>query len=306
MVWFIVSIVLLLIAIIAIILGITDDWFLPPIISGSVIAVIGLVVGSFSVVYTQTVGQASVIVNAGGTIAGENLEPGFSTKAPWQQRSEWDLFSQSVTYAGSGGEAPDYTKGEVQGRSVTTSVKGGAQAELDLSVTYSLDPNHVLDLYTKYRSQERFVQQVVEPRILSVVRSVPAPYSPVQFRGEKRTEVQQLMLERLNDELDDFGVDVTQVNLQNISFTPEVEESIKQVEISQQEEAKAQAELRATEVSAQAKVVEAQAEADANLILAESLTEPLLQQRWIEAIKESKATIVVPDSVAPLISVPTE
>lgn len=302
---FIIGIVVLLVGLGFIGVGVLDEEG-TPIGIGVVGIIVAVVLGGVSSVYTQTVGQASVIVNAGGTVSGDNLDPGFATKAPWQTRSEWDLFSQSVTYAGSGTNAPDYTGGQVQGQSVTTSVKGGAQADLDLSVTYSLDAGHVLDLYTRYRSQERFVQQIVEPRILSVVRSVPAPYSPVEFRGEKRTEVQNTMLERLNEELDDYGITVSQVNLQNISFTPEVEESIKRVEIAQQEEAKAQAELRATEVSAQAQVIDAQAAADANLILAESLTPELLQQRWIDAIKQSNATIVVPDGSAPLLNIATE
>lgn len=270
---------------------------------GAGVTVLAIVLALFSSVYSQTVGQASVIVSAGGTIVSANTEPGWALKAPWNSRSEWDLFSQSATYAGGAGSAPSYTGGEVQGQSVTSTVKGGAQADLDLSVTYSLEPDSVLELYTRYRSQERFVQQVVEPRILSVVRSVPAPYSPVEFRGERRTEVQQIMLDRLNADLDAYGVTVSQVNLQNITFTPEVEESIKQVEIAQQEQAKAEANLRATEVSAQAQVVEAEAEAEANKIRSESLTPQLLQYRWIEAIRESGTTIVVPDNVAPLINI---
>lgn len=95
-----------------------------------------------------------------------------------------------------------------------------------------------------------------------------------------------------------------------------VEASIKQVEVAQQNEAKAQAELRAKEVSAKAQIVEAEAkaqatvemargQAEANRILAESLTEPLLRNAWIEAIKESGNAIVVPDGSTPFVQVPT-
>ncbi len=270
-----------------------------------------------STVYTQSVGQASVLINAGGTIAGQNTEPGFALKAPWQSLSRWDLFSQSVTYAGSGSGIPDYTGGQVSGQSVTTSVLGGAQAEFDLSVVYSLDGNHVESLFRDYRSQERFTKQVIEPGILAVVRDVPSPYTPVQFRGEKRGEAQDLMLERLNSRLNKYGVEVTVVNLQNISFTAEVEESIKAVEVAQQEQAKAEANLRATEISAQAQIVEAEAkakaavaeaegQAKANDILTKSLTDKVLQQKWIDAIRDSNGTIVVPDGAAPLLNLDTK
>jgi regulator of protease activity HflC (stomatin/prohibitin superfamily) len=256
----------------------------PSYLSSLVTGLIALVCLAGGSVYTQSVGQASVLINAGGTIAGQNTEPGFSLKAPWQSLSRWDLFSQSVTYAGGQNLSPDYTGGQVSGQSVTTSV---------------------------------LTKQVIEPGILAVVRDVPSPYSPVKFRGEKRGEAQDLMLERLNDRLNQYGVSVTVVNLQNISFTAEVEESIKAVEVAQQEQAKAEANLRATEISAQAQIVEAEArakaavaeaegQAKANDIVAKSLTEKVLQQKWIDAIRESGGTIVVPDGSAPLLNLDTK
>ena len=254
-------------------------------------------------VYTQSVGQASVLVNAGGTISGQDATPGWGVKAPWQTRSTWDLFSQSATYAGTAEGAPSYTGGDVSGQEITSAVAGGAQTNFDLSVTYNLDGEHVEDLFREFRTQERFVKQVVEPQILAVVRDIPTAYRPVDFRGEKRGEATTLMADALNESLGKWGVTVTLVNLQNITFTDEVEESIKAVEVAQQREAEAEADLRATEVSAQAQVVEAEAQAEANRVLAQSLTPELLQQRWIDAIRESAGTIVVPDSAAPLINV---
>ena len=211
---------------------------------------------------------------------------------------------------------PSYTNGEVQGQQVTSSVRGGAQVDFDFSAVYSVSGPSVKELYEKYRSQERFAAQVVEPSILSVVRAVPPIYSPVEFRGDKRGEAQDVMLTRLNERLEPYGVKVTMVNLQNISFSEDVEASIKQVEVAQQNEAKAQAELRAKEVSAKAQIVEAEAkaqatvemargQAEANRMLAESLTEPLLRNAWIEAIKESGNAIVVPDGSTPFVQVPT-
>ena len=49
----------------------------------------------------------------------------------------------------------------------------------------------------------------------------------------------------------------------------------------------------------------ARGQAEANRILAESLTEPLLRNAWIEAIKESGNAIVVPDGSTPFVQVPT-
>lgn len=255
--------------------------------------------------YSQSVGQAKVLINAGGTIAGQDSTPGFAAKAPWQKVSTWDLFSQSVVYAGNSKDGtPEYTGGQINGYEITSSVAGGAQTNFDLSVTYNLDGAAVGDLYRKFRTQERFTKQVVEPQILAVVRDVPTAYRPVDFRGEKRGEATIRMTDDLNDALDQYGITVTLVNLQNIRFTDEVEASIKNVEVAQQKEAEAEANLRATQVSAQAKVVEAQAEADANAILSQSLTPQVLQQRYIDAIAKAGTVIVTGDGATPLVQVP--
>lgn len=327
MVWFVFSVILLLVAIVLFAIlprFAKEPDYQDPMAPRKIVLiwatgslVIGLLFGFLSTVYTQSVGQASVITNLGGTINSQNVQPGFAFKAPWQQRHVWDLFSQSVTYAGSVEAAPLYTGGEVVGASITTSVKGGAQADFDMSVAYNLNGDKVTELFSTYRTQERFTKQIIEPKILAIVRDIPSSYSPVEFRGEKRGETQSRMLERLNEELNDYGVEVTVVNLQNIVFTEEVENSIRAVEVAQQKEAEAEAELRATEVSAQAQVVEAEAaadakriqaqgEADANNLLEESLTDRVLQQKWIDAIRDNKnSTIVIPDGAAPLLNLNT-
>lgn len=279
---------------------------------GVALAVAALVMASFSMVFTQGVGQAKVLVNVDGTPQGQKLDPGFGVKAPWTKVVDFDVFQQEVTFAGSGDKAPNYSGGEVSGAEITVSLKGGAQAFVDLSTVYSLDPEMALPIYTEFRSQERFNRQVVIPTILSAVRDVPSAYTPVEFRGSKRGEASDLILERINNKLKDQGIEVSVVNLQDIRFTDQVEESIKQVEVAQQKEETAQAELRATEVSSQAKVVEAQANADArvkeaegaaeaNRLLTESLTAEVLQQNYIEALKNG-TVFVVPEGSTPMVN----
>ena len=49
-------------------------------------------------------------------------------------------------------------------------------------------------------------------------------------------------------------------------------------------------------------MIAAQGEADANAILAESLTEEILRQRYIDALDKSSTIYVVPDGATPLIT----
>lgn len=313
--WFITAMILLVIAVIGFIVaagagmrirtdsGYEEDNRLVRAWSIGIGVVLLLVSGLFVIfatVYSQSVGESKVIINLDGTVAGQDTTPGFGTKAPWQEVNDWDIFSQEVVYAGNEGGSPDYTGGSVSGKEVSTSVQNGARANLDISVVYSIDADKVMDLYKEFRSQDRFTKQVIEKTILSTIREVPTNYSAVEFRGEKRGEAQNEMLKEMNSQLNKLGVQVDFVNLQNVSYTEDVENALKQVEVAEQAAKKAEAELRATEVSAQQKVVQAKAdadalrakaqgEADANATLNASLTDQILKQRYLDTLKELAA-----------------
>lgn len=336
MVAFIFSIILLLVAIAALAVGVNRRKFAKAeeadgrprgaapiktfgtisLIAGAVFGAVAAFLFLTSILFTQSVGQARVIVNVDGTVAGTKLNPGWGVKAPWQSLVDFDLFAQQATYAGNAeGGSPSYTGGEVNGYEITTAVARGAQANFDLSVTYSLevDEDQLLSIYEDFRTQERFTSQIVNQQILSITRDVPSAYTPVEFRGDKRGEATTAMLDGLNESLNKYGVNVSVVNIQDIRYTEQVEESIKAVEVAQQNEEKAQADLRAAEVSSQTQIVEAEAAAeaeraraqgvaDANRTITESLTDEVLAQRLIEAYGEG-TVFVVPEDSSPLVQV---
>lgn len=258
-------------------------------LTGALTLVAGAVCMFFATFYANGVGEAKVMVNSvDRTVVGTILEPGSGFRAPWVDFIEFDLFSQELLYAGKSGDAPSYSGGTVSGAEVTVSVGGASggstQANVDISVTYSLDAANVKDIYSSYRTQERFTKQVIEKTILSTIRSVPSQYSATEFRGEKRAEAGDRIAEILTEKLSALGVEVEFVNIQNVSYPEEVEKALKDVEVSNQKQQKAEAELRAAETAAKQKVVEAQAEADANAVLAASLTEPILRQRYLDTL----------------------
>lgn len=264
----------------------------------------GLLLFFGSILVSNGVGEAKVFTNPDGTIAFTQTAPGFTQKAPWQDYSDFDLFSQEVLYAGGAGNAPVYSGGTVSGAEVTVAVGGlnggSTQANLDISVTYSLDADAAESIYIKYKSQERFTKQVIEKTVLSVIRQVPGAYTATEFRGEARQAAADKILKLLNEKLNDLGVTVDFVNLQDIRYPENVEAALADVEAANQAALKAEANQRTALVDAETKRIEAQGVADANEILTISLTPEILQQKYIDALGEG-TVYVVPDGSTPFV-----
>lgn len=296
-------IVLGLVAVIAIGIGFARKSIVSGLVGvGSII--VAVIVLFFSSFYTQGVGEAKVLVNFDGTVAGENLDPGAGWKAPTQGSVDFDLFSQEVLYAGGGDSAPSYSGGTVSGQEVTVAVGGisggSTQANVDISIVYSLDADNVTTIYNKYKSQERFTKQIIEKTILGTVREVPSEYSAIEFRGEKRAEAGDRILDTLNEKLNKYGVTVDFVNIQDIRYPESVENALREVETANQAVQKAEAEQRKVLVEAETKRISAQGTADANNILNQSLSPSVLQQKYIDALGEG-TVYVVPEGSTPMI-----
>lgn len=285
----------------------------------SIVGVIAILVGvlftAFSTVYFQSVGEAKVIVNADGTVAGTDLDAGMGFKAPWQNSVDFDTFSQELVYAG-GDTAPSYTGGTVNGKEVTVAVGGvnggSTQAFVDLTVTYSLSDEKVLDIYGDWRSQERFTKSVIEKNVLSIARQIPSQYTAIEFRGEKRAEAAAKLEEALTKKLGPLGVTDVMATIQDVRFSESVEAALRDVENANQAVQKAEADQRRIEVEAesariqaegqaQAAIAAAQGEAEANRLLAASLTPEVLAQRQIDAMKTG-TIYVVPQGSTPFIT----
>ena len=286
---FILFIVLLVIALIALVVTISaKQKGIPGIVT--VVALIAAGITIFAGTFWQnSAGEAKVIINSvDRTVVGTIDQPGAGFKAPWEEFIEFDIFSQELKFAGQPGAAPTYSGGTVNGAEVTVSVGGigggSTQGNTDFTVTYSIDAAAASEIYTEFKSQERFTEQIVVKQFLSIARQVPAEYSATGFRGTDRAAAEQATLDKLNAKLAEYGVDVSSVTIQDVRYPESVEEALKQVEVANQGQQKAEADLRAAEVAAQQKIVEAQAEADANAILSASLTDAVLRQRYLDTL----------------------
>lgn len=243
--------------------------------------VLSLLFGFLSTVYTVDEGQAVVVRSWTGEVTSQETTPGMKTKAPWKVALVYDVRNQQVIFASSTQEQD----GKQNGPQITVQDKEGVTANIDITVRYSVKPDAVTDIYKRYGSQENFVAKFIENDIRAAVRTVPTGYNTLELLNN-RAKAEIDITKYLEERWDAHGVKVESVSLQEIRYSDEVKARFDAAQSARIEVEKAQAELQATEVSAQQKVVQAEAEAEANDILTKSLTAEVLSQRYLDTLQQ--------------------
>jgi regulator of protease activity HflC (stomatin/prohibitin superfamily) len=267
---------------------------------------VGALFLAFSSFFRQDVGQANVLRDWTGQIVGYETAPGLHWKAPWVDTVTFDVRNQRAVFVTeqSFGEG-DNIGGTPDGPQITVQDAQGVTANIDIAIRYSLDPDAVIEIYSAYYNEENLRTRLIFNDIRSVVRSVPGRFDTLEMLTD-RDAVQTAILEALQRRWEDDGIIVEDVALQEIRYGESVTAAFaaaQEAEINVQTE---QAKLEAAKVSAQQKVVQAQAEADANAILNASLTDAILQQRYLDTLKELAASgnlVVVPEGFNGLVNV---
>lgn len=255
------------------------------------VILIALILGVFCI-YGQDVGEVCILRNWGGQLAGTTEEAGFHLKAPWQSIIRYDIRNNIVNlYRDSEYE---YDNGTATGAEVTVYDKSGAQANVDVQVIYSLDADAAIDLYTDYQKQENFVQIVAVNNVRDAARNCSGKFTTLEMLTN-REKFAQAIFDKLSPEWKALGLHVTEVNVQDIRYSDEIVEaynSAQKTEISKQN---AVNEQEAEKVKIETQILKAQGEAEANEIRSKSLTPEILQQEYIEALKNGQTIYVVPE-----------
>lgn len=264
------------------------------------LAVVSLLASS---IYTQDPGQAKVLRSWTGDIVGQSTAEGLKFKAPWVDVIDYDIRNQQVIFAlktetMDGNNSPN-------GPQITVQDREGVTANIDITVRYSIKPDSVTEIYKRYQTQENFVARFIENDIRAAVRTVPAKYKTLELLNN-RAQAELDITAYLEQRWEQQGVTVETVSLQEIRYSDDVKQRFDDAQASRIRVEQAKADLEATEVSAQQKVVQAEAEAQANAILNASLSDKILQQRYLDTLKELAASgnlVIVPHGFNGLVNV---
>lgn len=267
------------------------------------LAAVFLVVSAF---FRQDVGQANVLRDWTGAIVGYETSAGLHAKAPWVDVVTFDVRNQRAVFVSE--QEPgqgDNVGGAPDGPQITVQDAEGVTANIDIAIRYSLDPDAVIEIYSAYYNEENLRTRLIFNDIRSVVRSVPGKFSTIEMLTD-RNAVQEDIFDALTARWKGDGIIVEDVALQEIRYGEQVTNAFAAAQEAQINVETEQAKLEAVKVSAQQKIVQAQAEADANAILAASLTPAILQQRYLDTLKELAAAgnlVVVPEGFNGLVNV---
>lgn len=297
MIFFVIGIVLVLIGIVLFVVCKIQDG---PLFLGIVPPLVGILLIGASCIYAQDVGQTILLRNFGGSLGSVSTDAGFHIKAPWQDTIAYDVRNNVLSFMGDQ-EKDQFEGGSANGSAVTVNDSGGASATIDIQVNYSLDPNAAKELYSNYGSQENFVKSVCAVDIRAVPRQVSGQFDTISILTA-RSEFANAVQEALAAKWENYGLVVESVSIQNVVYPQNIIDKYSEAQAAEIAKEKALNEQETAKVEAETKVIESQGTANANAVLAESLTEEVLQQHYIDAIAKAENVYVVPSDSTPVIT----
>jgi regulator of protease activity HflC (stomatin/prohibitin superfamily) len=239
----------------------------------------------------HTVGQreVAIVYNFSGTISGKK-DPGVVNTLPWQHikkenvgilHDEWVFSIDDQTSAVS---------------------KDQQQIGALLSVNYQVDPAKVVDLYSKVGASWKKI--IIDARVPQVFKEVTAKYATTDITAN-REQLRIDTKDRLKTELARYDINVVDVFVKNLGFSPVYREAIDRKQKQVQDALTARAKVEQVKAEADQKVAQAKGEATANVERARgdatanrlrqrSLTKLLVQQLAIEKLNPNVQVIVCP------------
>lgn len=152
-----------------------------------------------------------------------------------------------------------------------------------LAINYRVDTSKSYSIYKNIGSAYEAV--LIEPAVNEVLKATTAQYT-AEESVTNRTLVSEGLVEGLNEKLNEIGLYITDVNIINFDFSDAYITAIEEKQVAQQQLLKAETEKQTritnAEAEAEAIKIKAEAEAEANRILAESITEELVNYNKIE------------------------
>ena len=251
----------------------------------ALVLVVALLAVGYATMTVRVPTGYTAIVTTFGKVEDYTLEAGFHFKSPIQNVVLMDNRIQKVSFT------TEAFSSDIQ------------QVDVAGSINFSIDKQTAMRLYSGIGVN--YFENLLHPRLLEKIKSVISAYTAEELIG-KRDMLSDTIVEELRLEMQDYGITIASVNLEDIDFTDAFTDAIEakqvatqralQAKVEQEQktmEAEAAAERQKIDAQAAAEVARIQAEAaqyagekeaEMNRKLAESLTGDLVRyylvQKW--------------------------
>lgn len=205
---------------------------------------------------------SSGVVSTFGNVSDNVLDSGLNFKVP---------FIQKVVIINNQVQRED-----VEGNAASKDLQ---TVNYNVSLNYSIIGSESANLYRTVGKD--WVDTIIRPAVQENVKSVIAQYTAEEL-VTRRSDVSLAMQNALTDYLDEYGISVANINILNMSFSPEFDAAIEAKTIAEQQVLTEKQNLEKAKVIAETKAVEAQGEADANSIKDSSITDKILTEKFLE------------------------
>lgn len=149
----------------------------------------------------------------------------------------------------------------------------------NVSVNYNVIASESAELYRTVGKS--WSEVIIRPAIQESVKAAIAQYTAEELITS-RAAVSNVMLEEINGRMSEYGINIAEINIITMDFSPEFDAAIEAKTVATQQVLTEQQNLEKAKVIAQQKVVEAQAEAEANKTKSESITNEILMNEFLQ------------------------
>ncbi len=233
-------------------------------ITAAAVGAFGIIVVAVSCIASVPTGHTGVVTTF-GKVENYTFEAGLHFKNPFSKVVNMDNRTQ---------------KGSLEMVCFSSDIQ---EVQVLYTVNYQIQKNNAQTLYRTIGKE--YYNTVVTPCIQEAIKTVSAKYTAENLIGSRAklaVEVEQTLAEKLQK----YNIDVTSTAIENMDFTDAFTNAVEEKQVAAQNKLKAETEaeqkLIEAEAAAKALLIAAEAEAKANEIIANSLTDDVLYQQWLE------------------------
>jgi prohibitin 1 len=204
---------------------------------------------------------------------------------------------------------PIYTnikKISVRVRKVDVATKVGTKdlqtLDLNTSINWHIQAERVNHVYQQIGDERQIGETIIIPAISEVLKA-STPQRTAEEILKQRTDLKQEIEKALKLRLVKYGIQIDDVSLTKIGFSPEFTRSIELKQIAEQDAKKAEYEALKAAKQAEAEVNRAKGTAEAQKLLKQSLNRDLLQKQAIEKWDGKFPTVMGGNGALPLINI---